>query len=155
LLVLKHPDEVGTVAFSPDGTRLASASLDGTAKVWEVETGRELLTLVGHTNWVRDITFSPTGARLATASYDKTTKIWDAISGQTIFTLDNNTEVNGVAFSPDGARLATANIDGAMHLYVIDDVKPLVALAQTRVTRSLTPEECRRYLPPEMCPAGP
>jgi WD40 repeat protein len=72
------------VAFSPDGTRLASASYDETVKVWDVASGQELRTLRGHTGSVRSVAFSPDGARLASASSDNTVKVWDAGCGQEV-----------------------------------------------------------------------
>jgi WD40 repeat protein len=66
------------VAFSPEGSRLAAASEDGTVKVWDVATGQETLTLKGHTGSVTSVVFSPEGWRLASASQDGTVKVWDA-----------------------------------------------------------------------------
>ncbi len=79
MLELKgHTGVVYTVAFSPDGTRLATGSLDKTAKVWDAHTGLPLLELKGHTKEVASVAFSPNGTRIATGSFDKTVKIWDA-----------------------------------------------------------------------------
>ena len=73
-----HNAMVLSVAFSPDGKRLASASRDETVKVWDAATGQEILTLKGHTGLVSSVAFSPDGQRLASASADQTVKVWDA-----------------------------------------------------------------------------
>ena len=80
LLTLKgHSSrQVYAVAFSPDGRRLASAGADRTIKVWDAFTGRETLTLQGHTDFISHVAFSPDGTRLASASHDGTVKVWDA-----------------------------------------------------------------------------
>jgi WD40 repeat protein len=66
------------MAFSPDGKRLATAATDATVKVWDAQTGQELLTLEGHGGKVNGVAFSPDGHRLASGAADGTVKIWDA-----------------------------------------------------------------------------
>ena len=66
------------VTFSPDGKRLATGTLDGTVKVWDLTSGQETLTLKGHTGAVTGLAFSPDGHRLISASADMTVRIWDA-----------------------------------------------------------------------------
>ena len=73
-----HTAEVFSLAFSPDGCRLASASLDQTVKLWDVASNQEVLTLKGHTAAVNSVAFSPDGWRIASASDDGTVKLWDA-----------------------------------------------------------------------------
>ena len=156
LLTLRgHEGSVRDVAFSPDGARLATASWDGTAKLWGAASGEELLTLRGHESIVWGVAFSPDGARLATASRDSTAKLWDAASGEELLTLRGHESfVNGVAFSPDGARLATVGADGTVQVYAMR-IEDLLSLARSRLTRDLTPEECRRYLHVAECPPLP
>jgi WD40 repeat protein len=98
------------------------------------------------------VAFSPDGKRLATASLDKTAKVWDVSSGQESLTLTGHTDgLRGVSFSPDGKRLATASADGTVRVHLLD-VEELKALARSRVTRSLRPEECKKYLHVDQCP---
>ncbi len=141
LTLAGHSDQVQGVAYSPDGTRLATASQDGTAKVWDSRTGQELLTLAGHPGGINGVAFSPDGARLATTGRDGVTKIWSittaldagASSGEEIVTLPATGDafVSGVAFSPDGTRLATMNEAGLIQVWQLpagDDQAAEVAL---------------------------
>jgi WD40 repeat protein len=113
-----HVRPVFSVSYSPDGRRLASASWDGTIKVWDVQSGVETATLRGHTQWVTAVCFSPDGKRLASASYDQTVKLWDSHSGALIATLSGHTKwVQSVAYSPDGARLASASADRTVKVW--------------------------------------
>jgi hypothetical protein len=106
------------VSWSPDGTRLATASLDGTAKIWDAADGRELRTLKGHSGVLTSVCWSPNGTRLATGSHDGTAKVWDAADGRELLALKMHTGVVGcVSWSPDGMRLATASEDGTVRLW--------------------------------------
>jgi WD40 repeat protein/tRNA A-37 threonylcarbamoyl transferase component Bud32 len=111
-------DMVGSVAFSPDGTRLATAGEDKTARLWDVRTGQPLAECKGHTEGVGGVAFSPDGARLATACEDKTVRLWDVRTGRQLLVCSGHgAAVRGVAFSPDGTRLATASFDGTARLW--------------------------------------
>jgi hypothetical protein len=113
-----HTDAVTSVAFGPDGARLASASWDNTVKVWDARTGRDLHTLKGHSNLVSSVAFSPDSARLASGSLDKTVKVWDARTGQVLRTLKGHTgPVSSVAFSRDGGHLASGSGDRTVKLW--------------------------------------
>ncbi|HSV67839.1 MAG TPA: hypothetical protein VLJ59_18310, partial [Mycobacteriales bacterium] len=74
-----HISGVVAVAFSPDGTTLATASIDGTARLWDARTGHPTATLTGHTDLVNAVAFSPNGTTLATTSNDGTARLWPAI----------------------------------------------------------------------------
>src|SRR5271165_908158 len=107
-----HSGAVLSVAFSQDGKHLATASEDNTAKVSDAASGKEVLTLKGHTAPVNSVAWSP-DTRLATGSDDDTAKVWYAANGQELLTLRGHAgHVYSVAWSPDGKRLATGNQDG-------------------------------------------
>ena len=121
-----HFKWVRHVVFSPDGTRLASASDDMTVRLWDVETGEALQTLEGHSSAVTHVVFSPDGTRLASASDDSTVRLWDAETGAALQTLEGHSSaITRVVFSPDGTRLASASRDMTVRLW---DVKTGEAL---------------------------
>jgi hypothetical protein len=109
---------VSSVAFSPDGGRLASGSYDGTVRVWDAASGQPLLSLQGHTGGVASVAFSPDGRLLASGSYDKTLKVWDAGTGQPLLTLTGHAGwVRSVAFSPDSRRVASGSDDRTLKVW--------------------------------------
>ncbi len=103
-----HGAWVGSVAFSPDGTTLASGSSDGTAKLWDVASQEEIATLYPHGYQVSSVDFSPDGTILAgTAGSD--IMLWDVASGEVIATISgDHYGLRSVVFSPDGTTLAAA-----------------------------------------------
>jgi hypothetical protein len=130
LLALQgHARWVNSVAYSPDGKTLATASDDKTARVWDRATGKLLLTLTGHTSGVRSVAYSPDGKTLATASRDKTARVWDRATGKLLLTLQGHTSsVQSVAYSPDGKTLATATYEKTARVWDAASGKPLLAL---------------------------
>src|SRR5262245_10331089 len=96
-----------SVAFSPDGKRLATVSVNATVKLWDAATGQELLTLNTNQGQILEVAFSPDGKRLATWSDGSFVGLWDAATGQALHSLWSGA-VMSVAFSPDGKRLASA-----------------------------------------------
>ena len=98
-----HSSNVSSVAFSPDGTLLASGSYDDTIKLWSIPGGELLKTLKGHEVRVLSVAFSPDGTLLASGSWNETIKLWSIPGGELLKTLEGNSEwVFAVAFSPDG-----------------------------------------------------
>ncbi|WP_187414569.1 WD40 repeat domain-containing protein [Nonomuraea sp. PA05] len=113
-----HTGQVLNVAFSPDGRRIATASVDRTVLIWDSTTGAVLKTLTGHTTAVNGVQFSPDGRLLATAGHEQTVKLWNPVSGTVLTTLTGHTGwVRTVKFSPDGRTLATASHDQTIILW--------------------------------------
>jgi eukaryotic-like serine/threonine-protein kinase len=103
-----HTHRVHAVAWSPDGSRLASGSRDKTVQVWEATTGKLLCSLVGHTDQVHAVAWSPDGRRLASAGADGTVRVWEATTGRNALTYrSRGPVVHTLAWSPDGKRIAS------------------------------------------------
>ncbi len=166
--------QVDALAFSPDGRRLVTGSLEGDVDVWDARTGRQVDSLNGNLGQVLDLAFSPDGNRLATSSTDGIVRLWDARTGQQLLTLASGVagEVGGkskfcfrrnrsaylgvggkLTFSPDGTRLAYTAADGTVRVLALD-IDDLIQLARSRLTRFWTPDECRTYLHVERCPSA-
>src|SRR5262249_45427774 len=128
-----HTGRVNCVACSPDGKRLASASSDQTVKLWDSQTGNELLSLKGHTNEVRGLAFSPDGDRLVSAGRE--IKMWDARSGKELFSLAER--ASQIAFSPDGRRFVCAGDKKAVRVRDAQTGKEIVSfMGHTEGVRS-------------------
>lgn len=121
-----HTMEVSSVAFSPDGTRLASGAGEefkpGEVKLWDARTGQHLLDFTGQRHRVISVAFSPDSATLATGGGEESkpgeVKVWDARNGKHLFDLTGHNDcVTSVSFSPDGATLASGSFDKTVKLW--------------------------------------
>ncbi|HBL58870.1 MAG TPA: hypothetical protein DDZ80_10235, partial [Cyanobacteria bacterium UBA8803] len=111
-----HQGAVNSVSFSPNGNYLATASEDGTARLWD-EYGHPLAELIGHQGKVRCVSFSPNGEYLATASEDGTARLWDLAGHLVTELIGHQAWVGSISFSPNGEYLATASEDGSARLW--------------------------------------
>ncbi|WP_339385303.1 WD40 repeat domain-containing protein [Aetokthonos hydrillicola] len=113
-----HTGWVSSVAFSPDGTMLASASSDQTLKLWDVLQGKCLKTLLGHTRWISSVAFSPDETTLASCSGDSTLRLWNILTGKCIKICQGHSGwLWSIAFSPDGLTVASASEDKTLKLW--------------------------------------
>ncbi len=111
-----HTAAVYTVAWSPDGTRIASGGADTTLQTWDAEGGN-LNIYSGHKKSVDYVAWSPDGKRIVSASDDNTAKVWDMVGGN-IFTLTGHTDnVHSAVFSPHGTRIASGSGDTTVRLW--------------------------------------
>jgi len=123
---LEHHEAVLSAAFSPDGTRVVTASVDSTARVWDAATGQPLTGPLVHEGPVLRAAFSPDGTRVVTASRDGTARVWDAATGQPLTgALAHQGAVLRAAFSPDGRRVVTASGDRTARVWDAATGEPL------------------------------
>jgi WD40 repeat protein len=101
------------VVVTADGKRIVTGSLDGTARVWDANTGAELVILKGQASQVWSVAVTPDGNRIVIVSNDKTARVWDANTGAELLTLKGNdtSSFYSVAVTPDGERIVTGSFD--------------------------------------------
>ena len=125
---LNHSHKISQATFSSDGTRVATASWDCVARIWDVQTGQLIYILEGHTGIVYSVAFNHDGTKVVTASGDNTAKIWNAETGQLMHTLTGHTAKVFVTscgtysgleatFSPDSTKVVTASQDSTAKIW--------------------------------------
>ena len=122
-----HEDALNSAVFSPDGQYILTASADQTARLWERESGKEIITYRGHERSVNSAVFSPDGEYILTASADQTARLWERESGKEIITYrGHERSVNSAVFSPDGEYILTASADQTARLWERESGKEII-----------------------------
>ena len=141
-----HTSIVWSVAFSPDGTRIASGSgrQDCTIKIWDAKTGIELKTLGGHDDGVESVAFSSDGSQIVSGSHNGTLKVWDVDSGSELKALTGHSGgVTSVAFSPDGTQVVSGSDDKTLKLWDAqtgNNLKTLTGHTQRATSVAFSPD---------------
>jgi WD40 repeat protein len=149
--------------FDARGRRISVGSYEDEIEMWQLpadpwqtsgEDGLQIFRRPSGAGWNYGGAFSPDGKRIAIAGETGLVEVRDAETGELLLTLQHPAGVSKVEFTPDGHFLMTAGWDGIFRIWAVD-LDELVALARSRVTRSLTEQECQQYLHLDACPAGP
>ena len=114
-----HASAIFSVVFSPDGSKVVSASFDGTVKLWDVDNDQLIRTFL-HGSDVNFVVFSPDGSRIVSGANDGTIKIWNVDNGELILTFSHGRYVLSVGFNHDGSRIVSGADDGMINLWDVD-----------------------------------
>jgi WD40 repeat protein len=110
-----HDDVIFSIAFSPDGKRLVSASFDHTLRLWDVDTQRAVRTYPHHSDFVYSVAFAPGGKQIVSASKDRTVQLFDADTGKSVYTFSGmEQDVMAVAVRPDGKRVVSSGFESGI-----------------------------------------
>ena len=123
-------DELYSVAFSRDGTRIVSGG-NKTLRVWNAADGRPIgAPMVGHSSKVLSVAFNREGTRIVSGGSDHTVRLWDALTGEPnrSFSLAHEGNVNAVAFSPDGRYVVSASEDGTLQASTVDGLREVASM---------------------------
>ena len=153
----RHAGKVVRLAVSPGGAFVASASWDGTARIWALQGDVPPVMIEGHRGSVNDVVFSPDGTRLYTASADGTIRVWDAGSGTALGQIvHHGFGVNALALAEDGSWLAYGAVDGGTRAVALPggevigdftlDRRPILALAYHEGAKRLAVGDAEGYI---------
>jgi len=123
--VVKYPGEINSVTFSPDGSRVLAACMDGTVRICDSTTCQPIGTPLHQSSGVTEVAISPNGKRIATRGKDDSVQLWDAVTLESVGRpMQHKNKPTGVwvraclmAFTPDGSRLRTEGTDGIVHFW--------------------------------------
>lgn len=114
-------DGVWSVAFSPDGDRIATGDINCDVRIWDVKAAKQEQILKGHSGWVTGVSFSPVGKIVASCGGDKTIKLWDLNTSQCFRTLEGHRGwVGAIDFSSDGKTIVSCGVDCAVRIWDVD-----------------------------------
>jgi WD40 repeat protein len=135
---LRHPGQVLSVCFSPDGALLASGCTDGHLRIWKWASGELIRELEGHKAAIRFVRYSPDRKYILTGSMDRTARIWSADGGtNSLAILKHGQAVLSAAFSPDGERLLTASTDHRARLWSVSSGAKILELPHRDVVTAV------------------
>ena len=112
LKTLTGHKSVNAVVITSDGKQIVSGSTDSTIKIWDIETGKNINTLIGHHSSIRAIAITPDGKNIVSASHDTTLKVWDLQTGECLCTcIEHQKSVTVLAIHPDGDKVISGDDD--------------------------------------------
>jgi len=119
-----HTNDMPAYALNSNNTRLASASMDQTARLWDATTMKPLAVMRDHKGWVTDVKFSPDDKRILTGSQDQTLRLWNATDGSPVAILRGHTgDVLGASYFANGSMIGSTSSDGTVRLWDPDLVE--------------------------------
>lgn len=147
VILAGHTSAIIAVAFSPDGTTIATGSSDNSIRLWDSNTGEHIKTLEGHTDALHSVAFSPDGKTLISGDQARSLLVWDLDSGKVLKTLKHSWVVKTVDFSPDGKTFASGDWFGGPSLKLWNtDGNELVHELQAGKVNDITFSSDGKYL---------
>lgn len=137
---------INSICYDPDGKYILTSSYDNSAVVWDINSGKCIVELKGHSDYVYSANYNFDGNYIVTASKDKTIKIWHAESGVEVLSIQTNSAVNYASFRPDGKAVVSAHDDGTIRIWPFPPLQDLIDQTRERFKdRPLNQEEKRAY----------
>ena len=143
-------NSVQSLLFNPNESKLVSAYENGLISLWDIENGHKINDFVGHNGAVHSLAFNSDGSKLYSGGFDQFVRIWDFESGQLLAKLPgHNSRIVDIEYNSFQDQLISSS-NNTIKIFTLD-ISELIKLAESRVVRSLTVEECQLYLRDEMC----